>query len=676
MNEKPLPAPTPKRTHAHNLGHRLDALSIALKNLEEDPQTLDAARRLIASVRASSKLHGMTALADAAQTAENAQACDVPARLKELITLMRLEINRRGVEVQNVLLVSPDAALIATLRPALEAHARRVLTAATAQEALQLIAAQDVSFVVIDFVLTGQDGRALIATLRSRPATAALPIIAIAPKLADGVKDQDLVQEADGYFEKPIKAAEIADFLSFRLKRGHERGRESRRDSLTGLLNRAALCTSYGELMAQRSDPDEPVTLAMIGINRFDILSADCGPVVRDELVRQIASLLSSSFRTTDIVARWGISEFAVILPGEDHFGGTRAIEKVLSVLNRQKVNTPAGKVVPVTVCAGLTVVTGATTVDEAVERADHFLYAAYYMNLSSSTVYPIVSDTTHAVHRTERVALCLADPNMTQVLEQFLERDNFEPLACASVEAALSDLPKQRVHMVVLDDETPDDGAFRILQVLRAQPRYNRVPIVMLVSGEATIVRALELGANDYAIKPFKASAFIMRVRRILRHGAKSNEGKQPLVLIVDHEVPQLLVAGTALHQQGGCRILLAKGARDGLRRLTDALPDVLVLDMHMPDFSGNDFMKMIPLLPKLRKMEIIAAADTALTAAKLTSEVFQIRGRVTRPFMPGTFLEEIRQLIRLPPPESGSEPVDAEPIETEIQRILTLRT
>jgi DNA-binding response OmpR family regulator len=310
------------------------------------------------------------------------------------------------------------------------------------------------------------------------------------------------------------------------------------------------------------------------------------------------------------------------------------------------------------------------------VERADHFLYAAYYMNLSSSTVYPIVSDTTHAVHRTERVALCLADPNMTQVLEQFLERDNFEPLACASVEAALSDLPKQRVHMVVLDDETPDDGAFRILQVLRAQPRYNRVPIVMLVSGEATIVRALELGANDYAIKPFKASAFIMRVRRILRHGAKSNEGKQPLVLIVDHEVPQLLVAGTALHQQGGCRILLAKGARDGLRRLTDALPDVLVLDMHMPDFSGNDFMKMIPLLPKLRKMEIIAAADTALTAAKLTSEVFQIRGRVTRPFMPGTFLEEIRQLIRLPPPESGSEPVDAEPIETEIQRILTLRT
>jgi diguanylate cyclase (GGDEF)-like protein len=537
------------------------------------------------------------------------------------------------------------------------------------------MASQDVAFMVLDLVLTGQDGRALIATLRSKPATAAMPIVAIAPKLADGVRDQALVQEADGYFEKPIKAAEVAEYLGFRLKRGHERGREARRDSLTGLLNRAAFSTIYGELMAQRADPDEPMTVAMLGINRFDILSKECGPVVRDELIRQMGSILSASFRTTDIVARWGVSEFAVILPGEDHFGGTRAIEKVLSVLNRLKATTPAGKAIPVTICAGLTVVTGTVSIDEAEERVDHFLYAAYYMNAGASSVYPIVSDTTHAVQRTNRVALCLADPNMAHVIEQFLERDNFEPLILATVEAALRDLPKQRVHMVVLDDETPDDGAFRILQALRAQPRYNRTPIVMLVSSEASIVRALELGANDYAIKPFMASGFIMRVRRILRHGARSQDTAQRLVLIVDHEVPQLLVAGTTLHQQGGCRILLAKGARDGLRRLTDVLPDVLVLDMHMPDFTGNDFIKMIPLLPKLRQMQIIPAADSPATAAQLTSEVFQIRGRVTRPFKPGTFLEEIRRFISLPTPESGSEPVDPEPIETEIQRILTLR-
>jgi len=575
------------RDYARNLGHRLDALSIALKNLEDDPQTADMARRLVASIRASSELNGMTALAAAARRAEESPPFELPTRLRELITLMRLEISRRGISVQTVLVVSTDVELVKGLTTALEARARRVVPAATTQQALQILATQDIAHMVVDFVLTGQDGRGLISAVRSSPQTAALPIAAVVPKLLEGVKDMSLVQAADGYFEKPVNPNEVVDFLTFRLKRGHERGRESRRDPLTGLLNRAAFRETYAEILANRPDPNEPMTLTILGINRFDELSQECGPVVRDELIRQLGSVLSASFRTTDIVARWGVSEFAVMLPGEDHYGGTRAIEKVLAVLNRQKVTTPGGKAVAVSVCAGLTVVTGTPTVDEALERADHFLYAAHYMHTGPSTVSPIVSDATQAIRRTDHVGLCIADPNMLRAMQQFLERDNFEVQSFANADDALRELPNQRLHLIVLDDETPGDGAFRVLQAIRAMPRYNRVPVVMLVTGEASIVRALELGANDYAIKPFPASAFIARVRRILRHGQKARESAQLTVLIVDHEIPQLLVSGTALHQQGGCRVLLAKGARDGLRRLTDVMPDVLILDMNMPDFG-----------------------------------------------------------------------------------------
>lgn len=667
--------PTRKHNYARNLGHRLDALSIALKNFEEDSQTAEMARRLVASIRASSDLNGMASLAAAAQRAEEAPPFDLAARLRELITLMRLEISRRGVSIQTVLVVSTDPELVKSLTTALEARARRVVIATTTQQTLQVLATQDIAHMVVDFVLTGQDGRNLIAAVRSSPQTAALPVVAIVPKLLEGVKDMSLVQAADGYFEKPVNAAEVCDFLTFHLKRSYERGRESRRDQLTGLLNRAAFRETYTELLASRADPSEPMTLTVLGINRFDELSQECGPVVRDELIRQLGSVLSGSFRTTDIVARWGVSEFAVMLPGEDHYGGTRAIEKVLAVLNRQKVTTPGGKVVTVSVCAGLTVITGSPSVDEALERADHFLYAAYYMHAGPSTVSPIVSDATQAIRRTDRVGLCIADPNMLRAMQQFLERDNFEVQSFTNADEALRELPRQRLHLIVLDDDTPKDGAFRILQAVRAMPRYNRVPVVMLVTGEASIVRALELGANDYAIKPFPAASFIARVRRILRHGAKARESTQMTILIVDHEIPQLLVAGTALHQQGGCRVLLAKGARDGLRRLTDVMPDLLILDMNMPEFAGTDFLKMIPLLPKLRKMEIIQASDTP-RAAILSSDVFKVSGRVSRPYRPGTFIQEIRQLVTLPTADDESDTADQESIETEIQRILTQRT
>lgn len=654
----------------------MDALALALKSLEEDPRTEETARRLVASIRASSDLHGMRTIAEAARLAETAAPAGLANRLRGLIEAVRAELSHQGADRLSVLVVSADTALVQALTPALESRARRVLTATSAQQARQLLGTQDVASMIVDSVLPGQDGRALVTALRSDPATAALPIVVIASRRAGGIQDEALVQASDGRFEKPVDAAEVADYLVHRLKRTFERGREARRDPLTGLLNRAAFCATYAGLVAQSVTPGEPLAVAILGINRFDALAEACGPVVRDDLIRQMGSALSASLRATDILARWGLSEFAVILPGEDHYGGTRALEKVLAALNRLKVETPGGKTMPVAVCAGLTVVTGHPPIDEVMERADHFLYAAYYVNAGAMSVSPIFSDATQPSGNTDRVAICLADPMMTRAMVPLLERDNFEVLSFASADDTLRELPRHRTSLIVLDDELPDEGAFRILQALRAQARFNRTPIVMLVTGEAGIVRALELGANDYAIKPFPTAAFIARVRRTLRHGAKDREQPETTVLIIDHEVPQLLVAGSALHQQGGCKVLLARGARDGLRRLTDVLPDVLILDLHLPDFPGSQFLKMIPLLPRLRKMTIIAGADNARAASLFTSDVFTIKGRVTRPYKPGTFLKEIRPLLSLPAARPDETPVDPEAIEAEIQRVLTLRT
>ena len=675
MNDTAKPQETPsRRATVRNLGHRLDALALALQTLEADPQTAEAARRLVGSIRASSELHGMRAIADAAHRAESADPSELTTRLRELMTLLRFEITRQGLDRQTTLIVSADAALVQALSAALEARARRVVIAASATHAGQILGTQDIASVVVDSVLPGQDGRALIMELRSRPATAALPVVAVSSPRSAPLQDQDLVQAADARYEKPVNPDEVADFLVFRLKRGYERGRESRRDPLTGLLNRAAFCATYTQMVAQRPDATEPMTVVMLGISHFDTLAESCGPVVRDELIRQVGAILSASFRSTDVVARWGVSEFSVILPGEDHYGGTRAIEKVLSVLNRQKVVTPAGKPLPVAVCAGLTVITGTPTVDEAMERADHFLYAAYYISANGTAAPPIVSDATEAVRRTDRVAICLADGRVCRVMVPLLERDNIDAICYASADEAIRELPRHTVHLVVLDDEMPDDGAFKVLQAIRAQPKFNRVAVVMLVGGEASIVRALQLGANDYAVKPFPPSAFLARVRRILRHGAKAPDRAQLTVLVVDHDVPQLLIAGTALHQKG-CRVLLAKGARDGLRRLAEALPDVLVLDLDMPGFTGNDFLKMIPLLPKLRKLAVVGASEAAQDPASLSSKVFSIRGHVTRPYKPGTFLEQMRPLLGLPASDADEAQMDAEPIEAEIQRILSLR-
>ncbi len=665
-----------KRHWAPNLEHRLEALSDALKTCEADPGGVAAARRLVASIRASSELHGMTPVAKAARRAEDAPPAEFVLRLRELITALQAEIARRGKSVQTVLVVSADTELIRALTVAFQARARQVRSVATSTQALQALMAHDAAFAVIDLVFAGQDGRALIAAIRSLPSTSALPIVAIGPKLATSIKDGSLVQEADGYFEKPVKPDDVADFLTLRLKRGHERGRDARRDPLTGLLNRAAFCQTYFDLMAQRPDPDEPLAVAMLGVNRFEALADTCGPVARDEVIRHLAFVLSTAFRSTDIVARWGVSEFVVLMPGEDHYGSTRAIEKALGLLTGRTATTPTGKVLPVTVCAGIAVATGNPPMEATVERAERFLRAACDTDATTEGALPVVSDATKAAVRTRHMALCVADPKVASLIGQLLESDNVEPHALPSVDAALDALSRQTMDVLVIDDALPDDGAIRLLRAARALPSRARIPLLMLVADETSVVRALEEGAGDYAVKPLEPAAFVARIHRMFRRGDRTRDRQLTTILVVDHEVPQLLVAGTTLHQQGGCRIMLARGARDALRRIAETPPDLVILDMQMPDVSGSDFLKAIPPMPGHRTMDVIPAADAAHADVPLASNVFRIRGRLTRPYRPGTFIEQVRAWVSLPAPGADAGTLDTDALDTEIQRVLTLRT
>jgi DNA-binding response OmpR family regulator len=142
--------------------------------------------------------------------------------------------------------------------------------------------------------------------------------------------------------------------------------------------------------------------------------------------------------------------------------------------------------------------------------------------------------------------------------------------------------------------------------------------------------------------------------------------------VMIVDHEIPQLLVAGTTLYQQCGCRVLLAYGVEDALRRLASIVPDYLILDMDIPNVSGQEFLAK---LPHFADVEIIPASAPSSQTGNLQSDTFQISGRLTRPYKPGTLIEEFRGIVPRPTANIHPGETNGDSIESEIRRILSLR-
>jgi two-component system, OmpR family, response regulator RegX3 len=102
--------------------------------------------------------------------------------------------------------------------------------------------------------------------------------------------------------------------------------------------------------------------------------------------------------------------------------------------------------------------------------------------------------------------------------------REGFDTAVSTSAADSLETFERARPDLVLLDVMLPDGSGFEVCRELRTR---SRVPIIMLTARgeEADRVAGLELGADDYVVKPFSARELVARVRAVLRRAAEAGE-------------------------------------------------------------------------------------------------------------------------------------------------------
>jgi DNA-binding response OmpR family regulator len=113
-------------------------------------------------------------------------------------------------------------------------------------------------------------------------------------------------------------------------------------------------------------------------------------------------------------------------------------------------------------------------------------------------------------------------EPAITQVLRERLEREGFGVHAVATGEEALAALETTVYDLLLLDVGLPGMDGFEVLRQMRA--RGYDLPIIVLTARDEEIDRVvgLELGADDYVVKPFSPRELAARVRALLRRTAE----------------------------------------------------------------------------------------------------------------------------------------------------------
>jgi DNA-binding response OmpR family regulator len=118
------------------------------------------------------------------------------------------------------------------------------------------------------------------------------------------------------------------------------------------------------------------------------------------------------------------------------------------------------------------------------------------------------------------RVLVVDDEPMVLEVVTTYLERDGYSVATATTGKEALVALDRQRPDLVVLDVMLPEIDGFDLLGRIR---RTSDLPVILLTARteEPDRVLGLELGADDYVVKPFSPRELAARVRSVLRRAA-----------------------------------------------------------------------------------------------------------------------------------------------------------
>ena len=215
-------------------------------------------------------------------------------------------------------------------------------------------------------------------------------------------------------------------------------------------------------------------------------------------------------------------------------------------------------------------------------------------------------------------------DPAAAELLTRQLGNAGYRTEVAKSGAEALALARELKPAAITLDIIMPELDGWEVITRLKSDAATSHIPVVV-VSVVDNPELGIALGAIDYFVKPVNASALVERLDRFDAPRAPGN--RKVRVLVVDDEPANRTLLTEAL-EPAGFTVMTASGGRDAIKIAKRSKPDLVLLDLLMPDVNGFDVVEALRADDKTRDTPIMV-----LTAANLTEvDKRQLNGRVSQ--------------------------------------------
>jgi Amt family ammonium transporter len=239
-----------------------------------------------------------------------------------------------------------------------------------------------------------------------------------------------------------------------------------------------------------------------------------------------------------------------------------------------------------------------------------------------------------------DRILVVDDDPTVRDLLERYLSKSGFHVMTASSGDAALHLARELHPAAITLDVMMPGMDGWAVLSALKADPATADIPVVMLTMVDDRSM-GYALGASDFLTKPIERK----RLMSVLDKYRCATPSCQVLVIEDETTIREMM---RRMLEKEGWSVAEAENGRVALDRVAEDVPELILLDLMMPEMDGFQFLKELRQNPAWRSIPVII-----VTAREISlEERQQLNGNVKKILQKGAYsredlLSEVREMV-----------------------------